>query len=131
MTATDLRSDAAARGDIDPREDRDVFRLEVARPSDLVVDVTGGFPLLARVFDADGEEVEPEVLPEEPHPILREITFLTEACDDRTMEFVQPDSEAGELQMRFEAQPGVYYLELSSEGGAGWYEIAVREPEDR
>ena len=130
VTATDLRPDTAARGDIDPREDRDVFRLELARPSDVVVDVAGGFPLLARVFDADGEEVEPEVLPEEPHPILREITILTEACNDWTMEFVQPDSEAEELQMRFEAQPGVYYLELSSEGGAGWYEIAVREPED-
>lgn len=132
-TASDLQpyADAAGdigfmEGDIDPREDRDVFRLELARPTDLVVDVIGSFWPLARILNAEGEETGPEPEAQDAGLILEEVIVLTEVCDDRTMKVVPPDSEEGELQKRFEVQPGVYYLELRSESGAGWYRIDIR-----
>ena len=132
-TATDVQLDAAARGvigsivgEIHPREDRDVFRLELARPIDLIVDVAASFRLLARLLDEDGAEIDAEMVTDDGG--LEEVVVLTEVCDDWTMKLVEPNSADDQLQLRYEAQPGVYYLELWSARGAGYYEIELREP---
>ena len=138
VTASDVPLDSAARGvigsiegEIDPREDRDVFRLELARRTDLIIDVVSGFPPLTRILNADGTEIDSEIVINDG--TLEETIVLTEVCDDWTMKLVQPNSGEGQLQIRYEAHPGVYYVKLSSENGAGYYAIEVREsePDDR
>ncbi len=126
-TATNMQLDTTARGvigyitgEIDPREDQDVYRLELARRTDLIVDVVGTFPPRARILNAVGAEIAME-----DGGILEEI-ILTQACDDWTMKPIEPNSEERQLQIRYAAQPGVYYVELSSLKAAGRYEVVVR-----
>ena len=83
-TATDVPLDAAVRGviasvggEINPREDRDVYRLEFARATDLIIDAYGGFPPLIRVFNADGTEIDSETVTND-FPLERVIV----SCED-------------------------------------------------
>lgn len=133
MTATELQLSAPARGEIDPREDRDVYRLEIARPTAIVLDVIGRFRSVARILNADGEEVAPELSEADGGSVLG--TVVVPTCNDLALMLPQPDFNENELQMRYELQPGVYYVEVASYSDdanphdMGWYEIVVREPE--
>lgn len=98
--------DSRARGEIDyvvgeinPREDRDLYRLELATRSELVVDVEAGFRARARILDKDGGEVDAEN-PLEDYALER---VMTQACDDWTMKLVESDSGSDALQLRFKA----------------------------
>ena len=42
-------------GEIDPREDRDVYRLDLVRRTDLLVDVVGGFQWHPRTWCTNRE----------------------------------------------------------------------------
>ena len=95
-TRVELPSETA--GEIDPGDDADWFRFEVAASGEVIAETTGGLDTVGTLYDADGNEL---------------------AAND--------DSETRNFQIEHTLDAGTYYVRVTSYGsGTGSYILHLR-----